>query len=115
MTVFGPTHYVWRPDVAALVRRFETRYATKANNYEGHGEEPSREPRSVDFWALSGRGWPIPTRTGSAIFKRLRRRQGAPQYEYIIWRGYVYPRGGSRFRYGDASDQHFDHVHVTFV
>lgn len=111
---FGETHYRWREDVAELVKHFEGRFNTKANTYEDHPTGMGLDAVSVDFWSPQGRGWPISRRTGNHIFRALRNRSRHPRVRWIIWKGYVYPAGGDRYRYQDAQDQHDDHLHVTF-
>jgi hypothetical protein len=111
---FGATHYNWRPDVHRLVRRFQFLYRTKANTYKDHPTGMHLDAVSVDFWAPAGRGVDIAHSVGDRIFRRLRRRRRAPYYRWIIWRGRIYYPNGTDYRYQDLSDQHFDHVHVTF-
>lgn len=115
VTSFGPTHFRWRPDIKRLVKRYERRYPTKANNYEGHTGRAELEPSSVDFWAPDGRGVPIAPEVGLKIMQRVIRQHAKRPYRYVIYRGYLHLPSGAVQPYWDASDQHFDHVHVTFV
>lgn len=115
VTQFGPTHYRWRKDIQRRVKRYERRYPTKANNYEGHTGVPAFEPSSADFWAPAGRGYPINPVVGLKIMHRIIRRGDIAPYRYVIHRGYLHYPNGTIQPYWDPSDQHYDHVHVTWV
>jgi hypothetical protein len=111
-----------RPDVRKVAHRFERHFGVSSNTYVGHGTststhtgDNSRQNRSVDFWSPIGRGAPIKPEIGNRIVQRLRRRKKDPQFQYIIWQGWILYPSGVRFAYMDRNDLHFDHVHVTFV
>lgn len=110
----GATKYKWRPDVAALVDRFERRYATKGNTYDDHPTGWNLDEVSVDFWSPRGRGYNIRTEVGNQIHHRLLYRGLEPNFRWIIWYGIIYYPGGAHQRYWDPADLHYDHVHVTF-
>lgn len=115
VTNFGPTHYRWRRDIARLVKRYERRYPTRGNNYDGHTGVDAFEPSSVDFWAAQGRGFAIDPVTGLKIMHHVIRHQSKHPFRYVIHRGYLHWPSGATQPYKDPTDQHFDHVHVTWV
>ena len=115
VTIFGATHYRWRADVKRLVRRYEARFQTKANTYDDHPTGWHLDNVSVDFWAPAGRGYSIDPQVGLRIVHKLKEGQHRHPWRWLIYRGRIqYPSGYSQ-AYWDPTDQHFDHVHVTFA
>lgn len=115
VTTFGPTHYRWRRDIRRRVKRYERRYPTLANNYEGHTGNPALEPSSADFWGLSGRGFPIDAHVGLRLMHEVIRRGPKEPFVYVIHRGVLHWPSGATQPYRDPTDQHFDHVHVSWA
>lgn len=115
VTTFGTTHYRWRRDIKRLVRRYERRFPTKCNTYHDHPTGWHLDATSVDFWAPAGRGYPIDAGVGLRIVQSVERHDDRHPYRWLIYRGKIrYPSGVVQ-SYWDETDQHYDHVHVTFV
>jgi hypothetical protein len=115
MTALGKTEYSWRPDVAAVVRRLESRFPrVKANTYEDHPWE-SWDRVSIDFWGARGRGDSIGKRMGERVLAALLGLSDKPPmrhwiFEHTLWTSWG---GESYWRANDHSGR-LRHVHVTF-
>ncbi len=134
-----PTHFNWRPDVKAVVKRLQARWPwqTWIGTYLWH---PPYDPpaitirydaRSLDVWGggiVNGvyrgkRGKPLPAELGKKIWDFLWNMPGKPDIYWIIYRGrmWVNPRYGGR-GWGpsppgppDSDSGHWNHIHITYV
>ena len=113
-----PTRYNFRPDVADVVRRIYRKYPDQVhiNTYRDHPEGYWRTPDSFDVWGPGGRNDPLDTRIGDEIRDMLFDDPRKPDIDWIIWRRWIWSRGGGWQRFGDGPfTWHDDHIHTTFV
>jgi hypothetical protein len=126
----GPTHFNWRPDVEWYIYNRVLPHitgvfgfqATEPNTYVNHPTGWWLDDRSVDFWSEFGRGDPIHPSVGHEIVNFVWNDPNPPWIRWYIWQGWIYVipwdwiGSGNyiSYPYEDLSDQHFDHVHVTF-
>ncbi len=116
-TAQGSTNYIWRRDVEMIARETTYRFwrQTWPNTYVNHPPGWWRDTVSIDFWGFAGRGTPINSVVGQQIWDLLFNDPNPPQFEWGIWNGWIWTRSGGWQRYWDASDMHYDHVHVTYL
>ncbi len=133
-----PTHFDWRPDVRALVRKYRSEFPWQAywNTYYYH--PPYNPPaitrrydaQSFDVWGggvVNGvyrgyRGKPLNPELGDRIWRRIWHDPEGPRIWWVIWAGkmYVSPAFGGR-GWGpapsgppDSDPGHWKHIHCTF-
>jgi hypothetical protein len=114
--VLGQTHYEWRSDVRAVVRRIERLWPqVVCNTYVGH-PWPGWDARSLDVWARpGGRGYPIPWHVGAGIRAFLLDLRSGPALRHTILGHTLWTSWGG-FSFWAADDHSGDerHLHVTY-
>lgn len=115
MAELGPTHWNVRPDVLeAILRALRGLDGITWNTYRDH-PWAGFDDRSVDFWGVGGRGFPIAREKGRLLVARLMRDPEPPFIRHLIYRRRLWTAWGGwqRWRSGDHSGR-LRHVHVTF-
>ncbi len=127
-----PTHFDWRPDVAALVRKYESEFPWKTYicTYLNHPPIYGRKYEFVSFDVWGGglnrygqymgyRGRALPVTLGNRIFWRIFNDPQDPPLLWAIWSGKMWTRG---YGWGpsppgppDSDPEHRKHIHVTFA
>lgn len=114
MATFGVTHWDVRPDVRRVANHVAARFGCTWNTYRDHPPGAGLDAVSVDFWDVGGRGDHLPRRKRRRITRYLRRRNGSPQWRWIINGGTGYLPGGATFVPFGGPEWNAGHVHVTF-
>ncbi len=134
-----PTSFDWRPDVRALVKKYQSEfpYKTYINTYWYHPpyDPPSitrrYDAQSFDVWGggldrngqyMGYRGRALAPTLGDNIFKRIWNDPEGPRIWWIIYKGrmWVNPalggRGWGPSPWGppDSDPEHYKHIHVSF-
>ena len=126
-----PTHFDFRPDVAALVRRIQAKFPWLlfSNTYRFHPPVHGRtyELVSVDRWMggiVNGRyagyrGKPLEQGLGTRVFNAIFNAPGRPHLYWIIYRGRMWTRGygwgPSPWGPAGSDARHDWHIHETYV
>ena len=114
------THHDWRPDVLALVLKYEAWFpGVYLNTYFQHPPIFGRiwEFVSYDVWDIKGRGYAVGRERGWQIVYAIMNDPAPPPIAWLIFDGWIWtPEDGWQL-YPDhdvASDaQHRYHIHVT--
>jgi hypothetical protein len=118
----GPTHFVWRPDVFAVILGIRRRFpGVTVNTYTAHpfqngddGNGWAWENVSFDVWGPGGRGDPIPYLTGRRVKRYVLNSSKTPPIRHWIWRHTLWTSFAGKSRW--AADDHsgaLRHLHVT--
>ncbi len=127
-----PTHFDFRPDVARLVKKYESEFPWKTyiNTYEYHPPVFGRKYEFVSFDVWGGgldrngrymgyRGRALGPVLGDRIFRRIFNDPEDPPLLWIIWRGRMWSRaygwGPAPSGPPDSDPQHLKHIHATFA
>ncbi len=125
-----PTHFDWRPDVAALVRKYESEFPWKTYicTYKFHPPIYGRKYEFVSFDVWGGglnrygqymgyRGRALPVTLGNRIFWRIFNDPQDPPILWIIWGGRMWDRwngwGPAPGGPPDSDPGHYRHIHCT--
>lgn len=111
----GQTNYVWEVRTRQLASWLLYLFPVSVNTYEDHPTGWGRSSTSVDCWSAWGRGVSIPQAVGDQVHEYLMSDDSPCEIDWIIWRGWIWSRGGGWQEYWDSTDMHYDHVHVTIV
>lgn len=119
----GATNFSWDRDVSITLQRLLSELPPcSANTYRHHPRLLYRlfpnvrwSRRSVDLWAVGGRGSPLEVPTGVLAVNFLLGLSEPPLPRHIIWRHALWTSWGgwSEWRKDDHSGD-LRHLHVTF-
>lgn len=118
-----PTNYIWAPRVRRVAQRLVNmpEYQGKIwiNTYYQHPPVWERDITSFDIWGWGGRGAPIGTALGNAVFKTFFNNPNPPDIWWTIWNGWMWTRqGGWELAPpgpADSDPNHWLHIHVTYL
>lgn len=109
----GATHYAWSPHTRRLASWLLYLWPCSVNTYYDHPTGWGEDHASIDVWGQEGRGSHLGSSSSEIVEWLLSDASEPWQVRWLLSDGYLWTPGGGWQPYWDASDMHFDHVHVT--
>lgn len=113
MAGVGETHWNWEERTRILASWLLYFWPVSVNTYEDHPNGWGLDGTSIDVWDPTGRGVPLREDIGYPIATYLLSEDSPCRVRWIIWQGYIFTPENGWEEYWDASDMHYDHLHVT--